>query len=130
MKKKEFTTRQKVALENLRRLWYTKKQEMGLTQEKMAQMLGFSNQSGFGRFVNGREALYTDLIVDIAKIFKVSVKEIDPEFEIPPVNNYALEAFSELNQEEQREALEYIAFKRLKARSSADLEVAVAREGK
>lgn len=134
-KKRELNPRERLAWENLKRIWHIKKSELGLTQEKMAHLLGFSNQSGFGRFIQGKEALYTDVIVAIAKILKVTVHEIDPEFEIPPhtksKNPYAIEAFSDFSEEEQREALEFIAFRRqMKARNAAHLEVAAPAEKK
>ena len=55
------------------------KKELGLTQEKVAQMCEWSNQSAFGAYLLGRVPLNTDAVLRLAKVFKIHPTEIMPE---------------------------------------------------
>lgn len=78
-KRRQLTEEEMSWAKRLQRIWLSKKKELDLTQEAAAQILGF-NQSSFSQYVNGRIPLNTDAKLAFAKLLKVPVTDIDPNF--------------------------------------------------
>ncbi len=78
-KRRELTPSEVNAAERLQTIWNAKKKALGLTQEKVAQLCEWSNQSAFGAYLLARVPLNTDAVLRLAKVFKVHPTEIMPE---------------------------------------------------
>lgn len=61
----------------LNRIWNLKRKELGLSQEKAADMYGCS-QGNISQYLNGKIPLNTDAIYKFAEILQVSPAEINP----------------------------------------------------
>lgn len=61
----------------LLKLWNRKKDELNLTQTKLADMWGL-RQSAISQYLNGAIALNTDIVLKFAKALNVSPLQIDP----------------------------------------------------
>ncbi len=72
----------KVAAINLRRIWEAKRDTLGLTQEKAAEVLGFSTQGAVSQYLNGRTALNTDTTLKFAALLQVDPEDINPELKV------------------------------------------------
>lgn len=69
-------------LENAKRLsaiWRVKKTELGLTQIKLANLMGYKSQSAIAQYLNGDVPLNTDAIIRFAQVLGVEPKAINPE---------------------------------------------------
>lgn len=78
-KRRELTQQELDAATRLQKIWNVKKKELGLTQEKVAQLCEWSNQSAFGAYLLARVPLNTDAVLRLAKVFKIHPIEIMPE---------------------------------------------------
>jgi transcriptional regulator with XRE-family HTH domain len=78
-KRRELTQQELDAAARLQQIWNARKKELGLTQEKVAQMCEWSNQSAFGAYLLARVPLNTDAVLRLAKVFKIHPTEIMPE---------------------------------------------------
>ncbi|HDR1938531.1 TPA: LexA family transcriptional regulator, partial [Pasteurella multocida] len=78
----------------LRDIYKAKKNELGLTQAKMALLLGISTQGGVSHYMNpnSKQAISRETILKFASILQVSPTEIDPDFMVglPPVMGHSL----------------------------------------
>jgi transcriptional regulator with XRE-family HTH domain len=74
MKTKE---RLPIAVENLRKIWESKKHELELTQNIAAENLGMT-QGAFSQYLNGITELGPQAVLKLAKFFDVDPVEIDP----------------------------------------------------
>lgn len=78
------TTRRKLSAEEradaarLKAIWDLKKRPLSLTQEKVSELMGWSTQSSFSQYLNGRIALNLAAVVGLAKILEVSPEQISP----------------------------------------------------
>jgi phage repressor protein C with HTH and peptisase S24 domain len=72
----------KVAAQNLRNIWESKRESLGLTQEKAAEALGFATQGAVSQYLNGRTALNTDTTLKFAALLRVDPEDINPELKI------------------------------------------------
>lgn len=79
MQKRTFTTADLLAARKLRRLWEQEKDRLGLTQEKAAELLGFSTQGTVSHYLNGRLALGAEAVLRFATLLQVSPEEIRPD---------------------------------------------------
>ena len=77
--RRELTSIERVWQQNLKRIWLVRKVELGLTQESLAQLMGFKAQASVASFLNGRLPLHTDAKLKFAKALRVDVSEIDPD---------------------------------------------------
>jgi transcriptional regulator with XRE-family HTH domain len=62
----------------LNRIWHAKKKQLGLSQERAAEIYGCS-QGNISQYLNGKIPLNTDAIYKFAKMLCVSPSEIKPE---------------------------------------------------
>ncbi|MBG2915143.1 helix-turn-helix domain-containing protein [Proteus vulgaris] len=72
----------KIAAQNLRNIWESKRESLGLTQEKAADIMGFATQGAVSQYLNGRTALNTDTILKFASLLRVDPEDINPELKI------------------------------------------------
>ncbi|MGB4497230.1 MAG: hypothetical protein WBI40_00905 [Methylococcaceae bacterium] len=87
-KRRELTAAELDAAKKLQHIWNTKKDELHLTQGKVAQTCGWSNESAFGAYLHARVPLNTEAVLRLAKILKVHPTEIMPEIaELLPSTN-------------------------------------------
>lgn len=119
-KRRELTPEEKTWAENLRRIWERKKNALGLTQEKAAAAMGFKSQGSWWQYLHGKIPLNTDAKLKAAKLLQVSVKEIDPSFEIPVKSDDVwMEVSSTFSAKERMDALNFILFQRQQASKEA-----------
>lgn len=78
-RQRTFTATEAAAAERLKKLWNTRKKDLKLTQEKVAQMCDWGNQSAFGAYLHARVPLNTEAVLKLAKALKVHPVEIMPE---------------------------------------------------
>lgn len=81
MERRQLTESDLAAAKRLRAIWDQKKGELGLTQEKAAEAMGYSTQGAVGHYLNGRAPLNTDAIFKFANLLRVSPIDIRPELE-------------------------------------------------
>jgi transcriptional regulator with XRE-family HTH domain len=76
-----FTEEQKEVARRLKRTWDEKRETLGLTQEKVAELFGWSNASAVSQYLNGTVALNVEAVLRFAKILRVHPTDIMPELE-------------------------------------------------
>ncbi len=88
-KRRELTQSEISAAERLQAIWNKKKKLLNLTQERVAQLCDWSNQSAFGAYLLARVPLNTDAVLRLAKVLQVHPTEIMPELAdyLPPNNS-------------------------------------------
>lgn len=64
---------------NVKRIYDQKKKELGLTQEKLAELCGWKSQGSIAQYFTGGRALSTDAKLKLSYALKVPVTEIDPD---------------------------------------------------
>jgi len=79
--RRELTQEERAWQKNLRDIWERKKDELGLTQEKLAAKIGWKTQAAVTSYLNGRIPLNTDAKRKFAKALNVHVSEIDPDLQ-------------------------------------------------
>lgn len=62
--------------DKLRAVWDKKKKNLGLTQARAAELLGFKSQATVNNYLSGRLALDYGTAIGFAKILKVPLAEI------------------------------------------------------
>lgn len=97
--RRPLTSEEEVWRENLRAIYNRKKKDLGLTQEKLADLCGWNTQATVSSYMNGRIPLNTDAKLKFAEVLQVSVSEIDPEmgasFSEKPAPTSAAEFFEQ-----------------------------------
>ncbi|NIB43776.1 helix-turn-helix transcriptional regulator [Pseudomaricurvus alkylphenolicus] len=83
MKRRDLTKEEKEIADNLKRIWLSKKKELGLTQETGAAKMGWKSQGTFGQYINGTLPLNTDAKIKFAELLMVDVTDIDPSMSVP-----------------------------------------------
>lgn len=76
-KRRPLTADEIVWKDNLKAIYSRKKKELGLTQEKLADLCGWKTQASVSNYMNGVIPLNTDAKLKLAKALQVSVSEID-----------------------------------------------------
>jgi transcriptional regulator with XRE-family HTH domain len=66
----------------LKAIFNAKKKELGLTQESLAERLGFSNQSGVSHYLNAKAALNLNAAMMFATELHVRVGEFSPSLQL------------------------------------------------
>lgn len=79
-KRRDLTAKEKAAQQNLLRIWNSKKDELGLTQEVAADAMGYKTQGAVNQYLNGKIPLNTDATLKFALLLQVKPNEIDKEF--------------------------------------------------
>ena len=69
---------EKRAAERIRKIWLSKKRELGLTQERAAELVGWT-QGGFNAYINARSPLTLQAVLKFSKLLDVSPSELAPE---------------------------------------------------
>jgi len=79
MRKKTLDATELDAAQRLRDIWNEKKVTLRLTQEKAAEVLGFSTQASVSHYLNGTTPLNTDATLKFASLLGVKPEEIRPD---------------------------------------------------
>ncbi|WP_142794370.1 helix-turn-helix domain-containing protein, partial [Klebsiella pneumoniae] len=79
MRKKTIDAVEREAAKRLREIWNEKKVTLRLTQEKAAEVLGFSTQASVSHYLNGTTPLNTDATLKFASLLGVKPEEIRPD---------------------------------------------------
>jgi len=79
--KRNITDEQKEAAKRLKRIWDQKRETLGITQEKAAELSGWANASAVSQYLNGTVALNVEAVLRFAKLLKCHPTEIMPELE-------------------------------------------------
>ncbi|BCU91133.1 hypothetical protein YP72344_26280 [Yersinia pseudotuberculosis] len=78
---RKITEQDKQAALRLRTIWDSKREELGLTQEKAAEHLGFNTQGAVSQYLNAKTPLNTDAVIKFSALLRVEPEEIKPELE-------------------------------------------------
>jgi len=78
MARKVLTTEQIADANRLKRIWNRQKTPLNLTQEKVCEHMGWSSQSSFSQYLNGKIALNLPAVVRLAQVLEVRPAEISP----------------------------------------------------
>jgi transcriptional regulator with XRE-family HTH domain len=78
MARKVLTAEQIADAHRFKQIWVRKKTALNLTQEKVCEHMGWSSQSSFSQYLNGKIALNLQAVVKLAKILQVLPEEISP----------------------------------------------------
>ncbi|SAI93504.1 LexA family protein [Enterobacter hormaechei] len=89
-KEKRLTTEQLKDAERLKALYESKKKDLGITQQYIADELGIT-QSAVGHYLNGRNALNMSSAMMFAKILNVQIADFSPSLakEVALMHSYA-----------------------------------------
>ncbi|HDS4305535.1 TPA: helix-turn-helix domain-containing protein [Klebsiella aerogenes] len=79
MRKKTIDAVEREAAKRLREIWNEKKVTLRLTQEKAAEVLGFSTQASVSHYLNGTTPLNTDATLKFASLLGVKPEDIRPD---------------------------------------------------
>lgn len=77
--KRELTTDERNCAARLQEIWERKRRMLGLTQEKVALACGWSTQSAFAHYLNGKNPLNIDAVFRLSRVLEVDPREIMPE---------------------------------------------------
>ncbi|ENY9582898.1 helix-turn-helix domain-containing protein [Escherichia coli] len=79
MKRKSLSDTDLKAAKKLKEIWMAKKPQLGLTQERAAEILGFSTQGAVSHYLNGQTPLNLEAVLKFAGLLKVSPESIRPD---------------------------------------------------
>lgn len=69
----------------LRRVWDSKRHELGLTQEKVAHLCEWGTQGAFSHYLNRKNPLNVDAVIRLSRVLQVSPDDIWPGLvPVPP----------------------------------------------
>jgi len=80
--RRPLTAEEKLWAENLSKIWHAKKKGLGLTQQKAAEIAGWSSQGSVTQYINGKIPLNTDAKIAFAKMLEVPVSDIDDQMSL------------------------------------------------
>lgn len=80
--KRELSEAEELWRVNVKRIYARKKKELGLNQDKLAELCGWKSQGTVSQYFSGARALSTDAKLKLSWALKVPVTEIDPEMEV------------------------------------------------
>lgn len=63
----------------LKAIYDRKKKQLGLTQEKLAGLMGFATQASISHFMNAKAAMNNEHVIKFAAFLKVDPTEIRPD---------------------------------------------------
>ncbi|HGJ5854910.1 MAG TPA: helix-turn-helix domain-containing protein [Arsenophonus nasoniae] len=78
-KNRTITDEDLLAAKKLKQIWDKNKKELGLTQDKAAELLGFSTQATVSHYLTGKLALGVEAVLRFASLLKVRPEEIRPD---------------------------------------------------
>lgn len=84
---RKITSADKIAAENLRRLWDSRKKSLGLTQEKVAAEEFDATQGLISQYLNGNIALGPVAVLRFARVLKCKPQEIRADFKYTVVSD-------------------------------------------
>jgi transcriptional regulator with XRE-family HTH domain len=76
--RRELTAEELEDSARLKAIWDDKKGLLALTQEKVSEKMGWSTQSAFSQYLNGRIALNLVTVLGLAKVLEVPPEKISP----------------------------------------------------
>ncbi|WP_162505578.1 helix-turn-helix domain-containing protein [Candidatus Arsenophonus triatominarum] len=78
-KNRTITDEDLLAAKRLKQIWDKNKKELSLTQDKAAELLGFSTQATVSHYLTGKLALGVEAVLRFAVLLKVRPEEIRPD---------------------------------------------------
>ncbi|MCU7840888.1 MAG: helix-turn-helix transcriptional regulator [Candidatus Thiodiazotropha sp. (ex Troendleina suluensis)] len=66
------------ACRNLKKIYDSKKESLGLTLDKMAEIFGYKTHAAVSHILNGRRALTLELLIGFCQLLKAHPREICP----------------------------------------------------
>lgn len=79
MKRKSLSEEDVRAAHRLKEIWNSRKSELGLTQDRAAEILGFTTQGAVSHYLNAQTPLNLEAVVKFAGLLKVAPERIRPE---------------------------------------------------
>ncbi|HFR2208581.1 TPA: helix-turn-helix domain-containing protein, partial [Shigella sonnei] len=79
MKRKSLSDTDLNAARRLKEIWMAKKSQLGLTQERAAEIMGFSTQGAVSHYLNGQTPLNLEAVLKFAGLLKVPPESIRPD---------------------------------------------------
>ena len=77
--KRKMSEHDKQCADRLQQVWNNKKRALGLTQEKIANAMGWANASAFGAYLHGRIPMNLNAKLKLAEVLQIDPTTIDPE---------------------------------------------------
>ncbi len=79
--KRPLTDEEKQVADNLKKIWLTKKSELGISsQEKLAHLMGYKTQGAVTQYINGIIPLNMDAGFKFAMVLRVLPGDINPKW--------------------------------------------------
>lgn len=79
MKRKSLSEEDVKAASRLKEIWNSRKSELGLTQDRAAEILGFATQGAVSHYLNAQTPLNLEAVLKFAGLLKVAPERIRPE---------------------------------------------------
>lgn len=80
MKRKSLSEQDIESAHRLKEIWNNRKAELGLTQDRAAEILGFSTQGAVSHYLNAKTPLNLEAVLKFANLLQVPPELIRPEF--------------------------------------------------
>jgi len=81
MKRRQLTAEEKTVAGNLKKIFNTKKKELGLSQLTAAHVMGWKSQGAVGQYLNGEVPLNTDAKIKFSRLLEIEINDFDPAFD-------------------------------------------------
>lgn len=109
MKRKSLSEEDVKAAIRLKEIWNTRKSELGLTQDRAAEILGFSTQGAVSHYLNAQTPLNLEAVLKFASLLEVPPEHIRPDLaemfkivrELTPEKNDVKNQLSKNDDEQQ-----------------------------
>lgn len=79
MKRKSLSEEDVKAASRLKEIWNSRKSELGLTQDRAAEILGFGTQGAVSHYLNAQTPLNLEAVLKFAGLLKVAPERIRPD---------------------------------------------------
>lgn len=80
MKRKSLSEQDIEAAHRLKEIWNSRKTELGLTQDRAAEILGFATQGAVSHYLNAKTPLNLEAVLKFANLLQVAPESIRPDF--------------------------------------------------
>lgn len=79
MKRKNLSEQDIEAARRLKEIWNSRKDSLGLTQERAAEMMGFTTQGAVSHYLNAQTPLNLETVLKFSALLRVSPEDIRPD---------------------------------------------------
>jgi len=80
MTRRSLTPEEREDADRLRKLWNERKEELMLSQVKVAERMGFSSQAAVSQYLNAKMPLNINTVAKFAQVLRARVEDISPRY--------------------------------------------------